>query len=154
LSYAELASTLRADQRTIARYIEIFEQSFVLFRLYPYTRRARDEIGKAAKVYFYDTGLRNAVIGDFRGMSERNDKGALFENFIVSELVKQNTYTDAGYALHYWRTKQGSEMDVVLSKPGRLIGVEVKYGRARANRAFKNRYPEATVRMVTTTNFL
>ena len=153
ISYSELSNSLKADQRTIKRYIEIFEQSFILFRLYPYSKNKRDEILKASKIFFYDTGVRNALIEDFSDMDSRADKGALFENFIISELIKQNSYLDKNYKFYYWRTKQGSEIDVVLEKGSELIGVEVKYKRKSINKAFKNRYPEAKVRMVTADNF-
>ncbi len=153
INYSELANSLKADQRTIKRYIEIFEQSFILFRLYPYSKIKRDEITKAAKIFFYDTGIRNALIGDFSDLNARVDKGALFENFIVSEIIKQESYLDKNFKCYYWRTKQGSEMDVVLEKPGKLIAVEIKYKRGAVNKAFHNRYPEAKVRLVTADNF-
>lgn len=153
INYSELANSLKADQRTIKRYIEIFEQSFVLFRLYPYSKNKRDEISKAAKIFFYDTGVRNALIGDFSALEARADKGALFENFIISELTKQDSYADKNCKFYYWRTKQGSEIDVVLEKMNELIGVELKYKRKAINKAFKNRYPEAKVRLLTADNF-
>lgn len=153
INYSELANSLKADQRTIKRYIEIFEQSFVLFRLYPYSKNKRDEISKAAKIFFYDTGVRNALIGDFSALEARTDKGALFENFIISELTKQDSYADKNCKFYYWRTKQGSEIDVVLEKRNELIGVELKYKRKAINKAFKNRYPEAKVRLLTADNF-
>lgn len=153
INYSELANSLKADQRTIKRYVEIFEQSFILFRLYPYSKNKRDEILKSAKIFFYDTGIRNALIEDFSNLELRNDKGALFENFIISELVKQNSYSDSNFKFYYWRTKQGSEIDVLLEKRGELIGVELKYKRKAINKAFKNRYSEAKVRLVTADNF-
>ena len=153
VNYTELAGSLKADQRTIKRYIEIFEQSFILFRLYPYSKNKRDEILKAAKIFFYDTGVRNALIGDFSDLESRADKGALFENFIISELIKQDSYSDRNYKFYYWRTKQGSEIDVVLEKGSELFGVEVKYKRKAVNVAFKNRYPEAKVKLITADNF-
>lgn len=153
INYSELSVRLKADQRTIRRYIEIFEQSFILFRLYPYSKNKRDEISKAAKIFFYDTGVRNALIGDFSDLETRMDKGALFENFIISELIKQDSYSDKNFKFYYWRTKQGSEIDVVLEKGNTLIGVEVKYKRKAVNKAFRNRYPEAKVRLVTADNF-
>jgi len=153
INYSELANSLKADQRTIKRYIEIFEQSFILFRLYRYSKKKRDEISKSAKIFFYDTGVRNALIGDFSSLESRTDKGALFENFIVSELIKQDSYSDQNCKFYYWRTKQGSEIDVVLEKGKELIGVEIKYERRAINRAFKNRYPEAKIRLVTADNF-
>ena len=153
INYSEIANNLNADQRTIKRYVEIFEQSFILFRLYPYSKNKRDEIYKSAKIFFYDTGIRNALIGDFSDLSARIDKGALFENFIVSEIVKQNSYIEKNYKLCYWRTKQGSEIDVIMEKAGELFGVEIKYKRKAVNRAFKNRYPEAKLRLLTADNF-
>jgi len=153
INYSELANSLKADQRTIKRYIEIFEQSFILFRLYPYSKNKRDEITKSAKIFFYDTGIRNALIGDFSDLEARADKGALFENFIISELIKQNSYLEKNYKFFYWRTKQGSEIDVVMEKTGELIGVEIKYRHKVMNKAFKNRYQEAMVKIVTADNF-
>lgn len=153
INYSELADNLKADQRTIKRYVEIFEQSFIIFRLYPYSKNKRDEISKSAKIYFFDTGIRNALIGDFSDLNARSDKGALFENFIISELIKQNSYTEKNYKFYYWRTKQGSEIDVVMEAPGELIAVELKYKRQAINKAFKNRYPEAKLKIVTADNF-
>ena len=153
INYSELANNLKADQRTIKRYVEIFEQSFIIFRLYPYSKNKRDEISKSAKIYFFDTGIRNALIGDFSDLNARVDKGALFENFIISELIKQSSYTERNYKFYYWRTKQGSEIDVVMEKAGEFFGVEIKYKRKAVNRAFKNRYPEAKLRLLTADNF-
>ena len=153
INYSELANSLKADQRTIKRYIKIFEQSFILYRLYPYSKSKRDEISKSAKIFFYDNGVRNALIGDFSDLNSRIDKGALFDNFIISELLKQDSYSEKNFKFYYWRTKQGSEIDVVLEKGSELIGVEVKYRRKAFNKAFKNRYPQAKVRLVTADNF-
>lgn len=153
INYSELADNLKADQRTIKRYVEIFEQSFIIFRLYPYSKNKRDEISKSAKIYFFDMGIRNALIDDFSDLNARVDKGALFENFIISELIKQNSYAEKNYKFYYWRTKQGSEIDVIMEKPGELLAVELKYKRQAVNRAFKNRYPEAMLKIVTADNF-
>jgi len=153
ISYAELATSLGADQRTIKRYIELFEQSFLIFRLYPFTGNRRDEIVKSPKIYYYDTGVRNAVIGDFSELGIRPDRGALFENFIIAECVKANAYTGSGYTLRYWRSKQKSEVDLVLTKGNRVIGVEIKYGKTSFSQAFMRRYPGATCKVVTAENF-
>jgi len=153
INYSELAINLKTDQRKIKRYIEIFEQSFILFRLYPYSKNKRYEISKTAKIFFYDAGVRNALIEDFSDLNSRVDKGALFENFIISELIKQNSYLEEDYKFYYWRTKQGSEVDVVLEKGEELIGVEIKYKRKTINKAFKNRYSQAKLKMVTINNF-
>jgi predicted AAA+ superfamily ATPase len=153
INYSELSSRLGADIRTIRRYIEIFEQSYILFRLYPYSKNKRNEISKATKIYFYDNGIRNALLENFSGISLREDKGALFENFIISEIIKQLSYCDEDYKCYYWRSKQGSEIDLVLENNEDLIGVEIKYKKRSLNQAFKNRYKHAIVKMMTVNNF-
>lgn len=153
VNYSELATRLQVDQRTVKRYIEIFEQSFILFRLYPFTGNKRDEIVKTPKIYFYDTGIRNALIGDFSDMDLRPDAGALFENFIVCECFKANRYLNVGYSLHYWRTKQNAEVDLVLSSGKDIIAIEIKSGRGTFSRAFTSRYPQARCGVITMDNF-
>lgn len=101
INYSELADNIKADQRTVKRYIEIFEQSFIVFRLYPFTKNRRDELIKSPKIYFYDTGVRNALINDFTDLSIRPDRGALFENFIITEVMKANTYLNAGHTINF-----------------------------------------------------
>ena len=153
INYSELASVLGADQRTIRRYIEIFEDSYIIFRLYPYSKNKRTEISKSAKIYFYDLGVRNALINNFSDISLRDDKGALFENFIISEALSQITYLEKNYPIYYWRSKQGSEMDLVLETTKGLIGVEIKYKKRAFNQAFKNRYKDANIKMLSASNF-
>ncbi len=153
INYSQIAIDLKADQRTVKRYIEIFEQSFIIFRLFPYAKNKKTEISKSPKIYFYDTGLRNALIGDFSEINIRADKGALFENFIISEIIKQNKYSDNNYRIYYWRNKQGSEIDLVLENQNSLFAVEIKYKFKSINKAFKNRYSEASVRLITSKNF-
>ena len=153
INYSEIAARLTMDVRTVRRYIDMFEQSFIIFRLYPFSTNKRDEIGKTPKIYFYDVGLRNALIENFSELSVRSDRGALFENFIIGEFLKLNTYFDLGYSLNYWRLKQGSEIDLVLQKGDDCIGVEIKYSSGTAATAFKNRYPKAITRTITIDNF-
>jgi predicted AAA+ superfamily ATPase len=154
VNYAELADRLGADQRLVKRYIEIFEQSFLIFRLYPYAANRRNEIVKSPKIYFHDTGLRNAVIDDFSPMTSRQDRGALFENFVIAETLKQNSYSGNTHRLHYWRTKSGSEVDLVIDGPQGLAGVEIKCTRSAAPcKAFTNQYPHATLKSVSMKNF-
>ena len=153
INYSELASRLGVDVRTVQRYISIFEQSFILFRLYPYTSTRRDEIGKAPKIYFYDIGVRNAIIEDFSDPSLRRDAGAIFENFIISEIIKYNSYNDVEYKTAFWRTAAGAEVDLVLHKGDSIIGVEVKRSPRRLSTGFKRRYPDAQVHLVTMDNF-
>ena len=153
VNYAELANRLQIDVRTVKKYIEIFEQSFIIFRLYPFSQNKRDEIVKSPKIYFYDTGLRNALIKDFSDLLLRTDRGALFENFIIAEVYKSNRYKGSSVDLHFWRTKQGAEIDLVLSEKDLVLGVEIKYGTGTATKVFKNRYTDAKVFEVTAENF-
>lgn len=153
LNYSKIASELWADQRTIKRYIEIFEQSFIIFRLNPYSWNKKDEIIKASKIYFYDTWIRNALINNFEDIIFRNDKWALFENFIISEILKSNSYLNVWYKLYFWRTKQMSEIDLVLEKWTELIWAEIKYNKWTSNTAFLNKYPHAIVKSINIQNF-
>lgn len=153
INYSEISSRLGVDTRTVRRYISIFEQSFILFRLPPFTGNRRDEIGKAPKIYFYDVGLRNAIIEDFSDPFLRRDFGALFENFIISEVFKHNEYGGQGYQLAFWRTTQGAEVDLVLHKDDEIAGYEIKGTAKRMPTAFINRYPHARQAMITLDNF-
>lgn len=153
VNYADLSNRLNLDIKTVKRYIEIFEKSFLIYRLYPFSLNGRDEIGKNPKIYFFDTGLRNALIQNFLPSIERTDMGALFENFLITEVLKANQYLQAGYSLHYWRTKQGSEVDLILKRDQTLLGVEIKFKARRPNQAFKNRYPQAVLKMITSETF-
>jgi predicted AAA+ superfamily ATPase len=153
----ELASRLAIDVKTVRRYLTLFEQSFIVFTLPPYRNTGRKEIGKMAKVYFFDCGLRNALIGNFQPIEVRNDTGALFENFLVSEVYKANMYGRFGYQLHFWRTTDGSEVDLVLVRGDDIRGIEVKFstrGGKRKNQAFLNRYPSARLMTATPINYL
>ena len=152
VNYSEVASKLGIETRTVRRYISLFEQSFIIFTLPPFSKRGRSEIGKMPKIYFYDVGLRNALIDNFQTTVLRPDGGNLWENFIISEILKANYYGNFRYRLHFWRTKQGSEMDLVLEKGKELIGLEVKTGKGRINTAFKNRYPESKTFIITKNN--
>lgn len=153
INYSEISDKLQIDQRTVKRYIEIFEQSFIIFRIYPFLGKKRDEIVKSPKIYFYDTGIRNALISDFSGIALRPDSGRLFENFIMSEFVKYNLYSGGGLSINYWRTKSGSEVDLVLSKGKTVTAVEIKYGAGSLSQAFRNRFPDAEMRVLTADNF-
>ncbi|MFZ1720973.1 MAG: ATP-binding protein [Microgenomates group bacterium] len=153
ISYSEIGNRLSLDRRTVEKYITIFEQSYILFRVYPYSKKARDEIGKAPKIYFYDLGLRNAIIDNFDTSELRPDMGAMFENFIIAELAKTISYQQLDYKLNYWRLKSGSEVDIVLSNASDLYGFEVKLKNGQTSVAFTNRYPHAKTHLITKDNF-
>ncbi len=149
VNISELANKLSIDAKTVRRYLTLFEQSFIVFTLPPYTRNGRKEIGKMAKIYFFDCGLRNALIDNFQPMESRADQGALFENLVISEVYKSNIYGGFGYALHFWRTRSGVEVDFIVYGSEGIFAIEVKNS-ARVQpqdvknlRAFKEDYPKS-----------
>lgn len=154
VNYADLSTRLGVSSVTVKRYIELFEQSFILFTVKPYSTNLRDEIGKMPKIYFYDLGLRNTLIDNFQPIKSRGDVGQLFENFIITEIYKYNNYGNFGYHLNYWRTKSGSEVDLVLSKSdGTLLAIEIKNKSQRINKAFKIRYPKSRLLVISRDNY-
>ena len=154
ISYSKLSSKLHISTPTVQRYIEIFEQSFILFRLYPFSKNRRDEIGRSPKIYFWDLGLRNALIDNFDSLNIRGDAGAMFENFIITEVKKEISYLDLDYKLNYWRLKSGSEVDLVINNKSKFIGCEIKLTDGKVSQAFKNRYPEADIHLINSDNFI
>ncbi len=153
INYSELASSLKIDQRTVKRYIEIFEQSFIIYRLNPISKNSRSEIIKSSKIYFYDVGLRNAIINNFEDINVRPDKGALFENFIISEFIKYISYKNKDWKLNFWRTKQKNEIDLVVSEGDEVTGIEIKFSGGKFPRSFKNHFPEANYVLLSKDNF-
>lgn len=154
VNYSELAAKLGIDNKTVKRYIELFEQSFIVFSIKPFLGNKRDEITKMPKIYFYDLGLRNALINNFEPFASRGDAGLIFENFIMSEFLKYNYYGNFGYSINFWRTKSGSEVDIVLSKPSKqTVALEIKTGSGRVNQAFISRYPDSRFSVITRDNY-
>lgn len=153
VSYLEISRKIELDIRTVKRYVDIFEESFIIYRLHPFSRSKRDEIGKAPKIYFYDLGLRNALINNFDKIALRSDSGAMFENFIITEVKKLISYTKSQYNMNFWRLKNKTEVDLLLSKGKEILGFEIKYHKGEASKVFKNRYPDARLRVITATNF-
>ena len=152
INVTELSNRLGIARQTIVDYIEILKQTFLIFTLPPYTKKRRDEIAKTEKIYFYDLGLRNALINDFSPVEFRTDYGSLFENFVISEIVKLNQYYRERFSLYYWRTKWGSEVDLVLVRDGKYKAIEVKTRKGSITPAFKATYPEAEEFVVTMDN--
>jgi len=154
VNYAELASQLGISAKTVKKYISIYEESLIIYTLKPFSNRVRDEIGKMPKIYFYDVGLRNALINNFEPIISRGDKGQLLENFIISEVLKANYYGNFGYSLNYWRTKSGSEIDLVLTKANQqMIAVEIKNSTRQINQSFLFRYPQSRLVVLSKDNF-
>lgn len=157
VSYSELANLLCVDKATVESYIGLLEKCFVVFRLDSYSRNLRNEIKKGKKVYFFDNGIRNAVIANFAPPDMRADMGALWENLMVSERVKRNAYRGTFAQLYYWRTHYQREIDLVEEVDGGLSAFEFKWsGKARATApaVFKSAYPDASFQVVSPDNYL
>lgn len=154
INYSEIAGKLQISVPTVQRYIQIFEQSFIIYRVYPFSRNGRDEIGKMPKIYFWDLGLRNALIKNWSSINIRSDSGSLFENFIINEIKKENDYLNLGFQMHYWRLKSGSEVDLIIKSEREIVGCEIKLNGGKFSSAFRNRYPEAKTHIITMNNLI
>ena len=156
MSYNELSNLLRIDRATVEQYISLLEQAFVVFRLPPFSRNVRTEISSSRKVYFYDNGIRNAVIDNYNPLALRNDTGALWENFLISERMKANHY-NANYGKRYfWRTHAQQEIDYLEEYGGHLYAYEFKWNpkaKARFPKTFREAYPDASTKVISKDNF-
>jgi predicted AAA+ superfamily ATPase len=144
VSYNELSQTIGADKETVERYIDLLEKSFILFRLNALNRNVRNEIKKGKKIYFYDNGIRNALIGNFQAFEIRTDQGALWENFIISERVKLLNYSNYYGNIYFWRTSQQQEIDFIEEKDGKFSVYEFKLNpikKGKFSTTFTNVYP-------------
>lgn len=140
--YKELGEITGMDPKTVGHYIEILEKAFVIFRLPAFSRNLRDEIKTNRKIYFYDNGIRNAVIGQLQPISTRQDIGALWENFLMSERIKLLDYNKIQAQRYFWRTKQQQEVDYVEEIEGQIYGFEFKWNPKRSIR-FSHTFTEA-----------
>ena len=127
VSYNELSKLIGIDKNTISNYIDLLEKAFVIFKLKSFSRNLRNEIKTNQKIYFYDTGIRNMVIGNFNTLDLRPDKGALWENFLIVERMKKNNYESSLAKSFFWRTVQQQEIDYVEEKSGKIKGYEIKW---------------------------
>lgn len=131
VNYSELAQTVNVDKNTVSKYIDILEKGYIIFKLNSFSRNLRNEIKTNKKIYFYDNGVRNMVIGNFNPIEIRNDKGALWENFLISERVKQIEYKESLVHTYFWRTKQQQEVDFVEEDGGKVFGYEFKWNKKK-----------------------
>lgn len=157
VSLTELANNLDMSKETVARYIDLLEKSFVIKKLTGFSRNLRKEVTKMPKYYFYDLGLRNAVIDNLNRLGDRNDAGQLWENFLVMERLKKNTYNQVAVTPYFWRTYTGAEIDYIEEGGGRLAGYEFKWNarkKARAPRSWLKEYDSASWEMITTENWV
>ena len=143
VSYNELAKTIGADKETVERYLELLEKSYVIFRLNAFSRNVRNELKKSRKIYFYDNGIRNAILGNYTPIELRQDVGALWENFLISERYKLLNDTGFYGFRYFWRTTAQQEIDYLEEIDGKLNAYEFKWktkGSHRIPKTFINSY--------------
>lgn len=156
VSIHELSNQLQVSSETVDIYIDLLEKSFVIFRLPAYSTNARKEVSKMNKIFFWDNGIRNAVIGNYDDLSIRQDVGQLWENFVISERMKMNSWIAPDRKSYFWRNYNQSEVDYVETEGNQLSAFEMKWNTRKKHsvtRAFTNAYPEASTDVVTPLSF-
>ena len=158
VSFNELSNLLGIDTMTVQRYVDLLEKAYVIFHLRSYSRNVRNELKKSIKIYFYDNGVRNAIVSNFSPLDLRNDIGNLWENFLISERVKNNAYHNKNAKYYFWRTTQKQEIDFIEEIDGKLFAYEFKYNpkkmQTKCPLTFSNNYPEIPFNVVTKENYL
>ena len=156
VSLSELATRLGIDYKTVQRYLDLLEKSFVIYELSGLSRNLRNEISKKKKYYFVDVGVRNAVIEQFQPLDKRNDVGQLWENFLVMERIKKQTYLPIYAHNYFWRTWEGKEIDFIEEKDGAFFAYEFKWStkkKPKAPELFLDTYQTARFQVVTPDNY-
>ncbi len=156
VSYREIGQLIDLDPKTVEKYIDIFEKSYIIFRLGSFSRNLRNELKSSRKIYFYDLGIRNAVIADFRPIEMRNEKGALWENFAIAERMKKISYDREFRNVWFWRTTQQKEIDLIEEADGELTAFEFKWnhekGKVKMPSQFEAAYRDAKFSVITPAN--
>lgn len=156
VSIAELAQNLALNQKTVNNYLDVLEKMFIIFNLRGFSRNLRKEIAKTSKYYFYDVGLRNAVIRNFNHLNLRQDTGELFENWFISEKIKLSANMRQPANFYFWRTYDQKEIDLIEERGGTLTGYECKFSADRnvsAPKDFISAYDKAEFKVVNKVNF-
>ncbi|MBI4647245.1 MAG: DUF4143 domain-containing protein [Bacteroidia bacterium] len=156
ISYSELASNLNVNKKTVQRYLDIFEKTYVLFSLLGFSRNLRNEYTKTPRFYFWDNGIRNAVINNYNLLNTRDDIGKLWENYCISERLKKSYYMKFRANHYFWRTYDQKEIDLIEERDGNLYGYEMKWKSTKAKEpvTFLQAYPGTEFRIINNENFL
>lgn len=156
VSYEELGNLAGIDKKTAMSYVEILEKAFIVFRLRAFSRNLRKEINKMHKIFFYDTGVRNALVNNFNPISLRSDRGQLWENFVISERRKKQYWAGNSLNNYFWRTYDQQEIDLVEEKGGRLLALEIKWNKERKfpPKIWQETYQNSQWQSVNKDNFL
>jgi len=157
VSLNELASRVKLDVKTVNRYLDILEKAFVIKKVGSFGRNLRNEVSTKSKYYFLDNGIRNAVISQFNSLSNRNDIGVLFENFIMIERIKKRAYKKILGQSYFWRTYGGQEIDLIEERAGSLYGFEIKWSPKKDKKApivWSDNYKNSKYQVITSENYL
>lgn len=156
VSYNEVGQLVGLDSKTVERYIDILEKSYIIFRLSSFSRNLRNELKSSRKIYFWDLGIRNLLISNLSQIENRTDVGALWENYVIVERLKRNFYSNSIAQSWFWRTQQQKEIDYLEEENGQLNAYEFKWNNKKANsrvpESFAKTYPEASFQVVTPNN--
>lgn len=156
VSYNELGQMCGIDSKTVEKYIDLLEKTFIIFRLGTFSRNLRNELKNSKKIYFYDNGIRNAVISNFNQIESRQDVGALWENFIISERIKYLNNSSLWVNYWYWRTKDQKEIDFIEEADGKINAYEFKWNKdakIKKPNSFLNAYPQSSFKVIHPNNF-
>jgi len=156
VSYNSLGNLLGLDNQTVEKYIQLLEQTFVIFQLPAFSRNHRKELKRGKKIYFYDTGIRNALIANFIEPELRNDIGALWENFVISERIKFLNYNNIWTNSYFWRSQDQQEIDYIEDRNGILYAFEIKWNAKKSqniSKGFANAYPNHEYRIINKENY-
>jgi uncharacterized protein len=156
VSLAELGSQLGLSKNTIEKYLDLLSKVFIIYRLGGYSGNLRKEISKSAKWYFYDNGIRNALIGNFNPLAIRQDAGLLWENYLISERMKKKLYQSELTDFYFWRTYDGQEIDLIESEVDSLKAYEIKWNQKKIKipGAWQKNYPKAIFNTINPENYL
>jgi uncharacterized protein len=156
VSLAEIGSQLGLSKNTVEKYIDLLSKVFIIYRLGGYSGNIRKEISKNAKWYFYDNGIRNALIGNFNPLAIRQDTGLLWENYLIAERMKKKLYQSELTDFYFWRTYDGQEIDLIESNADSLKAYEIKWKdkKVKIPAAWQKNYPNATFKTINPENYL
>lgn len=156
VSLEEIGSSLNMSKNTVEKYLDLLEKSFVLINARGFSKNLRKEITKMSRYYFYDIGIRNAIIENFNPLENRNDAGMLWENFIIIERIKKQMYRSIFSNNYFWRTYDQKEIDWVEEREGKLFGYEIKWGNKKTKepKIWRQTYPEAKFKIINRENYL
>lgn len=155
VSYNGLSRLIGVNKGTIENYMDLLCKGYVIFKLPSFSRNLRNEIRTNQKIYFYDTGVRNAIIGNFSALDSRADTGAIWENFLIGERLKKLSYSKPIVRQYFWRTKQQQEIDYVEESSGKIVGYEFKWNpkaKIKIHKSFVEAY-HSEIKVISRSNF-